>query len=346
MFDSAVNLPKEWRILEGCALGRHAGAVPANSQCLMALVMRSSSVIERASKSEIGGSVAATTGRERGGLSPAHRPLTWLNIWCLDAPLVAVGWQWLFARSFNVTLPTASRAALFLTAWFIYLVDRFADSISLAPFLPKSARQEFCSRHRFSWIALMSATAVLDSAIVLTRLDSTTLRHGVLLGTVAVTYLAINGLFSAVWETLPMKEIAIGLLFSAGTLLAVAPHVSVALPVFALAALLFAGVCSLNCVSIAVWERQLDVSQQKHSIATRWRRMNGDLRIFSMLLTAGCLVLALVDHKSWQLGLCLGSSAVLLGVLPSFPVARDEETALADLVLLTPLLLMFIERLL
>jgi hypothetical protein len=303
-------------------------------------------VIESATKPEDPRIALARANEKRGIASLARRPLTWLNIWCLDAPLVAIAWQWLFARSFNVTLLTASREALFLTAWLIYLVDRFADSISLGATLPKSARHEFCWRHRFVWFLLMTVVTALDAAIILTRLDPTTLRHGAMLGAIAVGYLGINNIYSRLWETLPLKEIAIGLLFSAGTLLAVAPHVFGARPAFALAALLFASVCSLNCISIAVWERGLDLSQGKHSIATRWRRMNGDLRVWSILLAIGCLLLAFVDHESWQVGLCLGTSAFLLGVLPFLSVARDEETALADLVLLTPLCLMFIERIL
>jgi hypothetical protein len=293
----------------------------------------------------------AIVGRELTVPSLARQPLIWLNVWCLDAPLVAIAWQWLFARSSNIALPSASREALFLTAWFIYLVDRFADSISLAFNVPKSARQEFCLRHRFLWLLLMSAIVALDGSVIFTRLDSTTLRHGMLLGAIAIGYLGINNVFNTLWETLPLKEIAIGLLFSAGTLLAVAPHISSARPEFALAAFLFAGVCSLNCVSIAVWERDLDLSQQKHSIATHWRRTrlinrSGSLRIVSMVLAAGCVVLAIVDRQSWQLALCMGISAVLLSALDLLAIGRDEQTALADLVLLAPLLLIFVETVL
>ena len=58
-------------------------------------------------------------------------PLVWLNLVCLDAPLVAVSWQWLFARAFQVPLTNSARLTLFLTAWLIYLADRLADSWAL-----------------------------------------------------------------------------------------------------------------------------------------------------------------------------------------------------------------------
>jgi hypothetical protein len=62
--------------------------------------------------------------------------LTWLNLVCLDAPLVAASWQWLFARTFGVPVISANACALFLTAWLIYLVDRLGDSVALRPGMP------------------------------------------------------------------------------------------------------------------------------------------------------------------------------------------------------------------
>src|ERR1035437_3791084 len=76
------------------------------------------------------------------------RPLLWLNVLCLDAPLVAITWQWMFAHAFHLTLTPAERLALFLTAWWIYLLDRLADSVALAPTATRSARIDFCLRHR------------------------------------------------------------------------------------------------------------------------------------------------------------------------------------------------------
>jgi hypothetical protein len=56
-----------------------------------------------------------------------RRPFVWLNLVCLDAPLVAVAWQWLIASSLHLAVALADSAALFLTAWGIYLADRLAD---------------------------------------------------------------------------------------------------------------------------------------------------------------------------------------------------------------------------
>ena len=37
-------------------------------------------------------------------------PVVWLNLLCLDAPIVAVSWQWLFAHTFGAQLDLSLRA--------------------------------------------------------------------------------------------------------------------------------------------------------------------------------------------------------------------------------------------
>src|SRR3954447_10807188 len=74
-------------------------------------------------------------------------PLVWLNLVCLDAPLVAITWQLLFAKSFGIAVANGDTLALFLTAWLIYLADRLGDSMSLGAGGVMSLRQRFCRRH-------------------------------------------------------------------------------------------------------------------------------------------------------------------------------------------------------
>jgi len=53
---------------------------------------------------------------------------SWLNILSLDAPLIAVLWQALLARTFHIPLRPSGRLALGLTVWAIYLADRVLDA--------------------------------------------------------------------------------------------------------------------------------------------------------------------------------------------------------------------------
>jgi hypothetical protein len=270
----------------------------------------------------------------------ARRPLVWLNILCLDASIVAVSWQWLFARVFGVSVPLAESEALFLTAWVIYLVDRLIDSISLPADVPKAAREEFCLRHKNIWVGLISIAVLLDAEVIFRGIGREAFIVGVFLGAIAVAYLVINHRLSRLWRAIPLKEVIVGFLFASGTLIALAPPLSPARSTIILAAFLFGSLCTLNCVSIAVWERDLDRAQGKYSIATRWPGMKLYVRVASFTLAAACGVLVLFDWRLWPLSVCLGVSGIFLATLHFVSIARDERTALADLVLLTPLALM------
>lgn len=79
----------------------------------------------------------------------------WPNVLGLDAPLVALGWMALFARSYSLQISLAWPQARFwfwdslsfgMGAWFVYLLDRLVDSYSENP--PVAVRHQFTRRHR------------------------------------------------------------------------------------------------------------------------------------------------------------------------------------------------------
>ena len=269
------------------------------------------------------------------------RPLVWLNVVCLDAPLVACVWQWFFARNFRIVVPVATTAALFLTAWLIYLIDRFADSVSLPNKSEKTLREAFCLSHKNAWIGLTLAVGISGAVFVLWQVDHDVFVAGLLLAAIAMIYLTINFAFSEIWAAIPIKEIVVGCLFALGTFLPLLPHLSSATATITtwmilITVILFACLCSLNCMSIAVWERDLDRVQGKHSIATRWPDAKLFVRIFAAALAIACVIFGVAEPQLWPVAGCFAVSAIALLALEFLPVARDERTALADLVLLTP----------
>ena len=272
------------------------------------------------------------------------RPILWLNLLCLDAPLVAVAWQWVFARSAHITTTPAQVGALFLTAWLIYLVDRLADSIWLPTNVAPAARKAFCAAHRSVWMGAIAAIALADLAIVGRWLDGATLSNGIFLGLIAGVYLVTNVLFGRVWRMIPIKEIVIGILFATGTLLVLVESPATPSWSIVLAASFFAALCFLNCISIAVWERDLDQARGQSSIATRWPRIGVSIPFASFGLTVIACILAIADHSVLAPAICIGLSAALLAALHFVPSNRDQRTALADLVLLTPLFFLILER--
>jgi hypothetical protein len=285
---------------------------------------------------------------KREHLGVRREPLLWLSVTCLDAPFVAIAWQWLFSHAFSIAVPAASRVALFFTAWLIYLIDRFADSVSLDLRLPKSIRQQFCFNHRKWWVVLMSGVGIVDVGIIFNRLDNPTILRGLIFGTIALCYLAANWRFSKIWEFVPIKEVIIGSVFASGTLVGgslSATDVQSTIA-FACAVGIFAVLCSLNCISIAAWERDLDLAQAKHSAATRSRTVEYFARAALVVVASLSVILFLFGELDLAFASCLAISSGLLWVLHFASVSRDERTALADLALLTPFAFLFVEKLL
>jgi hypothetical protein len=267
--------------------------------------------------------------------------VTWLNLVCLDAPIVAVTWLWFFARVFHVPVSSGNAAALFLTAWLIYLADRVVDASGLRAGPPRSLRQEFCLRHREIWIGGLVIIGGLDAFVIWWSTAAVTLFAGAVVGLLALIYLVLNQPLGLIWRSLPAKEIAIGLLFAAGTFVALLPALP-SPPGFVFAAIGFAVLCSLNCVAIACWERELDRAQGKVSIATRHPKIARHVRTISLVLALTAFGLAILFPLALPILVCIGASAsLLMGLDASASLASDQRSALADLVLLTPLLALF-----
>jgi hypothetical protein len=264
-------------------------------------------------------------------------PATWLNLVCLDAPLVAGAWLWLFARTFHATVSPVECAALFLTAWLIYLADRLADSCSLSRHGPRSLRHEFCLEHRRIWIGALATIAAADAVLIWNRLGHAVFLAGAFIGTLALIHLVLNYSLGGAWPPLPLKEVAIGSLFAAGTLVALFSLRPIT-GSFVCSGLVFAGLCTLNCICIAYWEREVDENQGKVSFATRYPGLDRYLGRSSLALALGSLVAAIVYPAAGPIFACVSVSALGLMSLDSTKIDRDQRTAMADLVLLTPLI--------
>ena len=272
-----------------------------------------------------------------------YPPVVWLSLVCLDAPVVAVAWQWLFARTFGARLDLSLRALLFLTAWLIYLGDRFADTIRLPPDAPISLRHRFCREHMIGWWIAIVACFMIDVVLALQTLDLQMLLLGGTLAVVCALYLFVNYSLGGKWRPLPVKEKAIGILFAAGTTVGVIAKLPGLTIAFGVALLLFAILCTYNCLSIAGWERDLDAAQGKASFMTTWPTAARALKIPGYALTIAAIGFGIFWHFAWPLWACLAISALLLARLnDSAHLPRDTRTALADLVLLTPLVALFL----
>ena len=282
---------------------------------------------------------------------PASRPIRALHLWhllSLDAPTVAAFWTWFVARTARVELPAATLLSMFLAVWMLYAADRLLDARQLFSHPLHTgdleARHLFHHRHATAFLTVILACSI-TLAVLLPHLFPEALRLDAILAALLFGWFLLiharPASFYAAHRRLP-KEIAIGLFFPAAIFiptiarrpdlrLALLPHV-----------LLFAAVCSLNCLCIYAWEHP-----QPHT-AAHWttRLSTRHLHRLAIAITFVGLtltVISLATHTaSWPLALAATLSAASLLTLDRnhHRISPLTLRATADAALLTPLLLL------
>jgi hypothetical protein len=236
-----------------------------------------------------------------------------------------------------------------LAVWMLYAADRLMDTrlLDIDPARHKGleARHYFHHRHRTAFLAGIFLSSVALAALLPHLNDGAIRLYLILGGLVAGYFILIHATSSAaaqqkVAHRLP-KEIAVGLCFAAATFIptvARRPDLRVALlPI----ALLFAAVCSLNCLFIYAWEH--DDHRTDGPTHTITRLALGNLPSLTVTLIFCSIALVLLDRRGcWPIPCAGALSAAILLVLHNrrHAISRTTLRAAADLALTTPLLLL------
>ena len=173
----------------------------------------------------------------------------WPNLLSLDAPLVAVLWQVLFARCLRASAKTLPAVLLVLAVWLIYVADRALDAWSGRGCSP---RHEFYRRRWRIVLPVWLAALGAGTWLAVTRLPPLLLERGVVLLAAVVLYFgAVHFAPESVRRAWP-KEAVVGLLFALGASLEAWTQIRTAADVATV--LLFFCLCWINCAAIEKWE--------------------------------------------------------------------------------------------
>ena len=282
--------------------------------------------------------------------APATPFWLWWNLLSADAPVIAIAWAALFARSRDLALPAANLLALALVVWLIYLADRILDaqraSETEAHLL--KARHHFSARNRRALLCVIAVGTAAAAWLVREDLSALEIRAGLVLGAIIGLYMLCVHLPGDALRRFFPKEIAVGMIFAAGTMLPVWTSVAAFSGAPAAIAItrwaLFALLCSLNCVAIACWERTRAHEPCEVSSFVAWC----DSRL--SLLAGGLVLLCCVAAAAWRTpaavipATTVGVAALLTWLLNS-QRARISALALrvlADRALLLPALVALI----
>jgi hypothetical protein len=262
----------------------------------------------------------------------------------LDAPTVAVVWAWAFGWSARLPAPDWSLAILALVVWAVYIGDRLLDacagrrnpSVHLL-----HDRHFFHWRHRWILAPIAGAASLVALWMVRCRVPAGAMPQDSVVAAATLAYFSgVHGRFGIPSRIrrlvgLVSREFLVGGLFAAGCLLpamTAAPVSSGLVRAVALPGLFFAALAWLNVHAIGRWE-----GSEPHSRSGVLNRAAG-IAVAALLCAA---VFAGLEPRCAALLGSVAFSALLLAVLDR---SRDRFTPLAlraaaDLVLLTPLLL-------
>jgi membrane protein YdbS with pleckstrin-like domain len=265
----------------------------------------------------------------------------WPNLLSLDAPLIAGLWAVFFGKVFFIEINPASILVLMMCVWGIYTSDRLLDGYNCSNPTKLRQRHNFASAHRESLSFLAALAGAISVALSLLFLSSQQIEAGLALCLLVVAYLfSVHAAPQNLRNSLP-KEYLVGALFAAGTVLPLCPTRDHAPLLFTL--ILFAHLCSLNCLAIECWEAKEDsicASSQGFADSSALRRQ---VAVGTVLLT----LVAIVASAANRFG--AGPRPGLLGIaaaatfLATVHINRNRLTAeqlrvLADVALAVPAL--------
>ena len=283
--------------------------------------------------------------------SEQRKPL-WLipNLLSLDAPLVAVAWLYMFAKTWRVDyLPWAAYFSLGLVVWVIYVADRLLDATLDGGFTRKlEARHEFHHKHQRAFRRMAVAAAVVAVFLVVTRLPfaiyGIVLGPGGYFGYAIIGALMVGGFFilSVFSDKGPdeiphEKNILAGISFAYGTAMIAFAYTSFDFWDFLSSRQLicFAVLCILNISAIDFWEHA-NRSPDPEIKATDELALTLPL----ILLGGAALVFAAQDHEltTRPFFYAILTGAALLHILNRNRArfSMDALRVLADVALLVP----------
>jgi len=223
----------------------------------------------------------------------------WLlpNLLSLDAPLVALSWLYVFARSWRVDYhPWQAYAALGLAVWSVYAFDRVLDGMIRGEEVARGERHRFHYRYRRWFLACSALAMIIAVVIALFAMPFEVVRYALIIGVLVAGFFSLAVFSNPAEGEIPYaKNILAGVVFALGT--AVAAHIY--LPVLGLFDLLgsrewicFAVLCVLNITAIDLWEHAGKSEDTEQSAADELM-----LTFPLALLGAAVIIFAVMDKE-------------------------------------------------
>lgn len=284
-------------------------------------------------------------GNGPGVVASETRKPWWLipNLLSLDAPLVAIAWLWVFAKTWRLGYHQwEAYAVLGMAVWLIYAADRLFDvAMASGSGIPVEERHRFHERFKSIFIRLIWAVFVATTALVLLRMPIVIYNY-LLLGAVLVAgFYGLSMIQQSEKSEIPLaKNIMAGFTFAYGT--AMMAHLfrqeyGIGDMLLSREFLSFAALCTVNISAIDMWEHAARSTDSETRASDELA-----LTLALGLLGGAALLFALLDNSqaTRPFYYSILSAAALIYVLNR---NRDKLgtrllRVLADLAMLVPVL--------
>ena len=275
----------------------------------------------------------------------AHHKPYWLfpNLLSLDAPLVAVAWLYIFAKTWRVQyLPWVAYVSLGLVVWIIYASDRLLDvAIRDGETETRTARHRFHCQYKRRFYPLILIAAITTVILVVTGIQSTIYNYALMGGIMVAGFFSLSIFSTKGPDELPYtKNTLAGISFAYGTAMLAFAYTGFEMNELLYSAefICFAVLCILNISAIDLW--------QHASLTTDVEVKAIDelaLTLPLTLLGAASLIFALKDGEltTRPFFYAILTGAALLQILNRIRTrfSMDALRVLADVAMLVPLLI-------
>jgi hypothetical protein len=264
----------------------------------------------------------------------------WPTVLSLDAPAVALLWQWLLARVAPMPLAWFHAFILGAAVWLVYAADRWIEGWRLVPEQVLTQRHWFYLRWRWPVFAVWLVVAATGLTAAFTQLRSREIAAGFIVLAPVLIYLLSHQLVHRDHPWRVPKELCVALLFTAGASCFQIADAPGAVRVLFIPLALFAGLCLANCALISFWETEVDRTHGQTSLALQFPRGHRLVRLLPWLLALFAAGFAARETGLRQTAaLCAAASGGLLGAvdLAHARCGRQLARVLVEVALMTPL---------
>jgi membrane protein YdbS with pleckstrin-like domain len=180
----------------------------------------------------------------------------------LDAVTVGLTWQLVFVIQFCGRFPTLAESSIIgISIWLAYTADRILDARHLRPDLPHTSRHHFHHQFRRPLSMIWKLALIIDVILIASFASLNQIKWG--MGCLFLVTFYVLGIQKSNWSIRRIpKELQAGCLFGFGISLVCwsADSETNLSPLF-FSTLVAGFLFSVNCATVAYWERQLDAAQ-------------------------------------------------------------------------------------